>query len=164
MTSLLVRRARDDAAVEAAAAVTAAVAPEGSLGVEAPVDVADRARKYAEVATDTDGGGLWVLESAGAIVGYATLHERRRGVLSVGMALLPEARGRGGGRALLDALIHHAERSSAHKLDLEVWVDNARAIALYTAAGFVVEGVRRDHYRRRDGRLQSTMLMALRVD
>ena len=42
-------------------------------------------------------------------------------------------------------------RVSAHKISLEVWTDNARAIALYAAAGFEVEGLRRDHYRRRDG-------------
>lgn len=73
-------------------------------------------------------------------------------------------RGRGGGRALLAAVQDHARTSGAHKISLEVWVDNARAIALYGAAGFEVEGLRRDHYRRRDGRLRSTLIMAWRVD
>jgi RimJ/RimL family protein N-acetyltransferase len=45
-----------------------------------------------------------------------------------------------------------------------VWTDNARAIALYAATGFEVEGLRRDHYRRRDGRLRSALLMAWRAD
>jgi RimJ/RimL family protein N-acetyltransferase len=40
----------------------------------------------------------------------------------------------------------------------------ARAIALYSRVGFTVEGVRRDHYRRRDGSLRSTMLMAIAID
>lgn len=142
----------------------AAVAPEGFLGVEAPVDVDARARRYAALAASGGDEGLWVLEMGARTVGYATLNEHHRGVLSVGMALLPEARGQGGGRALLDALVEHGKRSAAHKLDLEVWVENARAISLYTAAGFAVEGIRRDHYRRRDGRLRSSMLMALRLD
>jgi ribosomal protein S18 acetylase RimI-like enzyme len=47
------------------------------------------------------------------------------------MAILPEARGRGGGRALLEAIIGHAVACGAHKLELEVWPDNAPAIALY---------------------------------
>ncbi len=140
------------------------MAPEGFLGVQPPVELQSRTLRHAEVAAGSDEGGLWVLESDGQVVGYATLHERHPGVLSVGMALLPQARGRGGGRALLDALIEHGIQSSAHKLDLEVWVDNPRAIALYTRAGFLVEGVRREHYRRLDGRLRSTMVMALRVD
>lgn len=43
---------------------------------------------------------------------------------------------------------------------LEVWPDNERAIALYEAYGFEREGLRRDHYRRRDGTLRSSVLMA----
>ena len=86
------------------------------------------------------------------------------GVLSLGMAIHAPARGRGGGRALLSAAQEHARSSGAHKISLEVWIDNARAIALYAAAGFEVEGLRRDHYRRRDGRLRSTLLMAWRAD
>ena len=80
------------------------------------------------------------------------------------MALLPEARGRGGGRALLEAMIEHAHATGSHKLELEVWPDNAPAIALYESAGFEVEGMRRDHYRRRDGSLRSALLMALLLD
>ena len=51
-------------------------------------------------------------------------------------------------------------RDGAHKVELEVWPDNARAIALYLSAGFEIEGFRRDHYRRRDGTLRSAVLMA----
>ena len=58
----------------------------------------------------------------------------------------------------------HARSCGAHKISLEVWADNARAISLYAAAGFEVEGLRRDHYRRRDGRLRSTLIMAWRAD
>jgi putative acetyltransferase len=60
----------------------------------------------------------------------------------------------------LEAILQHARASRAHKVELEVWIDNARAIALYASAGFEVEGLRRSHYRRRDGRLRSTLLMA----
>ena len=158
------RRALDGESAAAAAAIDAVVAPEDFLGVESPVDIEERTQRYAAVATGTSSEGLWVLEKDARIVGYATLTERPRGVLSVGMALVPEARRQGGGRALLDALVEHGKQSTAHKLDLEVWVDNARAIGLYIAAGFVVEGIRRDHYRRRNGRLRSTMLMSLRID
>jgi putative acetyltransferase len=75
------------------------------------------------------------------------------------MAILPEFRGRGGGRALLDAAQEHARTVGAHKISLEVWTDNARAIGLYAAAGFEVEGLLRDHYRRRDGSLRSALIM-----
>ena len=84
------------------------------------------------------------------------------GVLSIGMAILSRARDSCGGRALLTAVQEHARATGGHKLSLEVWTDNARAIALYAAAGFEVEGLRRDHYRRRDGTLRSTLDMAWR--
>jgi putative acetyltransferase len=107
---------------------------------------------------------MWVLEEDGQVVGEASATSRVTGVLSLGMAILPHARGRGGGRALLETVIEHARACGAHKVDLEVWTDNARAIAVYTAAGFEVEGVRREHYRRRDGSLRSTLIMARRIN
>jgi putative acetyltransferase len=162
MADLLVRRARLTDA-EAMARVVAEVAEEGFLGSEAPVDVGARAERFRELIAGDGPEAAWLLEDGGAVVGNAALHARVSGVLSLGMAILPVARGRGGGRALLEAAIEHARASGAHKLDLEVWVDNARAISLYASAGFEVEGLRRDHYRRRDGRLRSTLLMAHRL-
>ncbi len=106
---------------------------------------------------------MWVLEDEGEVVGEASVTSRITGVLSLGMAILPAARGRGGGRALLEAVLEHARATGAHKVDLEVWTDNARAINLYAAMGFEVEGLRRDHYRRRDGSLRSTLIMARRL-
>jgi putative acetyltransferase len=76
------------------------------------------------------------------------------------MAILHEARGQGGGRALLEAILEHAQTTGAHKVELEVWIDNARAIALYASAGFEVEGLRPNHYRRCDGHLRSSLVMA----
>lgn len=148
------------------ARVVAEVSPEGFLGVEPPVDIDARTERLRELISSSAEGpsAAWVLEDQEAIVGHADLHVRVAGVLSLGMAILPGARGRGGGRALLNAAIEHAQATDAHKLDLEVWVDNARAIALYASAGFEVEGLRRDHYRRREGRLRSTLLMARRLD
>ncbi|MEA2241263.1 MAG: hypothetical protein QOD24_819 [Solirubrobacteraceae bacterium] len=76
------------------------------------------------------------------------------------MCIVEQARGRGGGRLLMETVMAHALASPLHKVELEVWIDNARAIALYEAFGFEVEGERRRHYRRRDGTLRSTFLMA----
>ena len=147
--------------VEAMALIMAAVAEEGLIGTEPPVDVEARAERF-RAAIETHGpGASWVLDHCGRVVGNAGVHERTPGVLYVGMAILPEARGRGGGRAFLATILEHARECGAHKVELEVWIDNARAIALYASAGFEVEGLRRNHYRRRDGRLRSALLMAL---
>ena len=146
--------------VDDAARVVAAVAEEGFLGAQPPVDLGDRAQRFREL---IETNAVWVLEHQGKVVGYAAAPETVPGVLSIGMAILPGARGQGGGHALLAAVQEHASRVDAHKISLEVWSDNARAIALYAAAGFQVEGLRRDHYRRRDGSLRSTLIMAWRV-
>ncbi len=143
----------------------AAVAEEGFLGGQPPIDIDDRVGRFRELIDGADPTAMWVLEDDdGQVVGHLAVQEIVSGVLSVGMAVLAPARGRGGGRALLAAAQEHARASGAHKISLEVWTDNARAIALYAAAGFEVEGLRRDHYRRRDGRLRSTLIMAWRAD
>jgi ribosomal protein S18 acetylase RimI-like enzyme len=158
--TVIVRRARN-ADLDAAARIVAAVAEEGFLGTQPPVDLDERSERFREL---VEQDALWVLEDQGKVVGYAGAPETVPGVLGVGMAILAEARGQGGGRALLSAIQEHARATDAHKISLEVWTDNARAIALYAAAGFEVEGLRRDHYRRRDGSLRGTLIMAWRVD
>jgi putative acetyltransferase len=161
---MMTRRARSEDAA-AMAQVVATVAEEGWLATEPPVDVEARAERFRQTIDAEGPAALWVLEDGGRVVGHAGLEETHApGVLSLGMAILPGARGCGGGRALLEAALEHARSSGAHKVELEVWPDNARAITLYSAAGFEIEGVRRDHYRRRDGSLRSAVLMARLLD
>jgi RimJ/RimL family protein N-acetyltransferase len=103
---------------------------------------------------------LLALESGGEVVGALGMHPTGvTGVLSLGMWILPQERGKGGGRMLMAAAMD-AVPDGIHKLELEVFPDNEPAIALYRAFGFEQEGVRRDHYRRRDGSLRSAVIMA----
>ena len=157
---VLVREATiEDAA--AMAAVMTAVAEEGVIGTEPPVDADDLAQRFRRTIEDAGRAGIWVLEEAGRVLGHVGVREPgAHGVLVLGMVILPEGRGRGGGRELLDRALEHAQSSGAHKVELEVWPDNARAIALYARAGFEVEGLRKAHYRRRDGSLRSALIMA----
>ena len=60
----------------------------------------------------------------------------------------------------MDTALRHLATTDAHKVELEVWPDNGRAISLYATYGFEVEGLRRSHYRRRDGSLRSSLIMA----
>jgi len=105
------------------------------------------------------GDALYVLEDGEEIVGALGAHESSPGVRYLGMWVLPALRGRGGGRMLMEAVI--AGRSpDVHKFELEVWPENEAAIGLYRKFGFEEEGLRRDHYRRRDGSLRSALIMA----
>jgi putative acetyltransferase len=124
------------------------------------VDTVARTERFRREIQAEAPDATWVLETNARVVGYAHVRQANSGVLYLGMAILAVGRGQGGGRALLEAVLDHARECAAHKVELEVWVDNARAIALYTASGFDVEGIRRNHYRRQDGTLRSAMIMA----
>jgi RimJ/RimL family protein N-acetyltransferase len=135
-----------------------AVVDEGRwLATEAATadELADRFRQVI-----LEGDPLLVLEEDGGILGSLGLHSTdARGVLSLGMWVLAAHRGRGGGRMLMEAALA-ARPEDVHKIELEVWPDNEAAIALYRKLGFEEEGLRRDHYRRRDGSLRSSLIMA----
>ena len=99
-------------------------------------------------------------EGGPALVGQIDLHRTRiDGVWAIGMWILPGHRGKGGGRMLLEAAIE-ARPADVHKIELEVWPHNEAAIGLYERLGFEREGLRRDHYRRKDGKLHSSVIMA----
>ena len=98
---------------------------------------------------------LFVLEHGGAIVGSLGMQPTQaEGVFSLGMWVLPEWRGQGGGRSLMEAALD-ARPATVHKVELEVFPDNEAAIGLYRSMEFEEEGLRRDHYRREDGSLRS---------
>jgi putative acetyltransferase len=158
---MVIRRATLDDALPMAMLMKE-IAPEGFVGTEPPVDVEARAAQFRETIDAGEPNALWALDDDGRLVGNLGIRESVAGVLGLGMGSLREARGQGWGRELLRTAIEHARCSGAHKLELEVWLDNARAIALYASEGFEVEGIRRDHYRRRNGSLRSTLIMALR--
>lgn len=62
------------------------------------------------------------------------------------IAVTQAARGRGIGRALVQALIGEARRRTVRELFLEVRADNPVAQSLYASLGFEQIGVRRNYY------------------
>jgi ribosomal-protein-alanine N-acetyltransferase len=66
------------------------------------------------------------------------------------LAVAPAARGRGLGRALLQAVITKAGEMGAGSMFLEVGVDNPAAMALYAGLGFSKVGTRKAYYNGRD--------------
>jgi putative acetyltransferase len=99
-------------------------------------------------------------EDGPALIGNIDMRPTRiDGVHAIGMWILPGRRGKGGGRMLLEAAIE-ARPPEVHKIELEVWPHNEAAIGLYERLGFEREGLRRDHYRRKDGELHSSVIMA----
>ncbi len=102
----------------------------------------------------------------GTLLGIGGVHREskrkarhRAGIF--GMYVVPEARGRGLGRALLGALVEHARgMEGVDRLELGVEATNAAARGLYHAFGFVTYGVQPDAYRA-DGRSWDAELMTM---
>ncbi|WP_349828140.1 GNAT family N-acetyltransferase [Brevibacterium litoralis] len=74
--------------------------------------------------------------TAGRLVGFAGLSVSgpQSDVLTIASA--PEARGRGVGRLLLDALMDRAREAGCEVVHLDVRDDNAPALGLYASRGF----------------------------
>ena len=70
----------------------------------------------------------------------------------------PDARGRGVGVTLLDALAAAAEQAGYYKLTSRVFTTNHASLALHRAAGFTEVGVQRRHGRL-DGEWKDTILV-----
>jgi ribosomal protein S18 acetylase RimI-like enzyme len=106
-----------------------------------------------------------VAEAGGAVAGYVQIGRptpvpANAHVLMVrGLAVDPDRRGAGIGRALVAAAVAEARARGARRLTLRVLAPNAPARAVYAAAGFVVEGVLREEFHL-DGGYVDDVLMA----
>lgn len=97
-----------------------------------------------------------------AVLGWAALSpfSRRRcyaGVAEVGVYVAAAARGRGVGRALLEALIESTEAHGIWTLQGATIAGNAASLALQQRCGFRVVG-RRERIAKRDGVWHDTIL------
>lgn len=92
-------------------------------------------------------------ESGGRVVGYGGMRGAAGEFYIDNIAVAPERRRKGTGRALMDYLIAAAKGAGGEFISLEVRPSNAPAIALYESLGFKKAGLRRDFYQkpREDG-------------
>lgn len=93
---------------------------------------------------------MMVAEHGGHVVGSAGLHPqtqlRRRHAAMLGISVEPAAQGRGVGQALMQALCAYADDwAQILRLELTVFTDNTRALALYRRFDFHLEGTHRGY-------------------
>ncbi len=162
--AISVRRARlDDAAAIAATMADPLVQP-----ALLQLPFADEAFWRKRI-TDMPGGStanelFLVAECNGRVVGNAGLHGnpnlRRRHVMGFGIAVDANAHGQGAGSALMTALFAWADDwAQVLRIELTVFADNHRAIALYERFGFEHEG-RHRAYALRQGEYVDVLAMA----
>jgi RimJ/RimL family protein N-acetyltransferase len=87
-------------------------------------------------------------------------HKRHAHHAELGMAIAADCWSMGIGRKLLNTLVAWAEHAGLHKINLRVYADNERAVALYRSAGFVEEGRLKDDRVRADGTFGDTLWMS----
>lgn len=89
------------------------------------------------------------------VLGYVEVQrlppERCKHVANLAIGVRPGAQGRGLGKALMEAAVRHAVRTDIERLQLYVRADNPRAVGLYRAFGFEVEGVKKRFVKCADG-------------
>lgn len=103
------------------------------------------------LASETDNG-------AAPPAGYVLLRAGGGEAEVLSLGVLPAARRRGTGRALMAAAIQQAMRLGAASLFLEVALDNAAALALYRGLGFRSVGLRPGYYQRSSGAIDAKIL------
>lgn len=91
----------------------------------------------------------------GALSGFILLGACTDQTDIITIAVNPAARGKGLGRTLVEAAETEAGARGAELIFLEVAEDNAAAIALYKACGYVPIGKRKNYYRRAGGRVSA---------
>lgn len=118
----------------------------------------------AALAEELVGPGRWYVGATapdGTLIGYAGLWFDGYDAQVMTIGTDPAHQRRGVGRRLLVALVDRARELGAEAVLLEVRVDNAPAIALYTSLGFATMGRRRGYYQPEDVDAW-TMRLALR--
>jgi RimJ/RimL family protein N-acetyltransferase len=112
--------------------------------------------------------GLLVIEADGERAGSVQFEvvNRRSSIASLGgLAIHPRFRGRRlGDEAALLVQRHLLLELGLHRLQLEIYAFNERALAHAERVGFVREGVRRKAYRRRGGWVDGVLFGLVRED
>jgi GNAT superfamily N-acetyltransferase len=134
MTSPNVRRAAPDEAGELAAILHEAFAEYQSLYTDQAF--ANTTPGEEQVRRRMDEGPLWVSLLEDRIVGTLAAVQKGDGLYLRGMGVLPEARGTGQGRLLLEVAETFARQNGFRRLYLSTTPFLDRAIQLYESFGF----------------------------
>ncbi len=82
----------------------------------------------------------------GEVIGYGSVYLSGTPARIVSIAVMAEARGKGVGAALLEAMENEARDLGIQSLCLEVSMSNLVALHLYLSEGYTVKGTIRDYY------------------
>jgi ribosomal-protein-alanine N-acetyltransferase len=104
------------------------------------------------------------VDAADTVLGFVVVGIAADECEVLDLAVLPAARRRGTGRALLQCALAQAAAAGARRCHLEVRESNLAAQALYARCGFVLDGRRRDYYGDGAGGREDALLLGLELD
>jgi GNAT superfamily N-acetyltransferase len=113
-----------------------------------PADGATIAARMSDLRTADSTGRLLVAELGSLVVGFVTVHitpvlHRPTSVGRItGLAVLPDARGTGAGRALVEAAEAHCRESGLSRIEVTSGLAHTAAYQFYTHLGYENQGVR----------------------
>ncbi|NWF70522.1 MAG: GNAT family N-acetyltransferase [Chloroflexi bacterium] len=97
----------------------------------------------------------------GLLACYGGKRQAMRHTAGIGIHVQKDWRDKGVGTALMNAVVDWARTNPViHRLELDVFTDNARAVHVYENVGFVAEGIKRHMYRKEDG-FKDVLMMAM---
>jgi [ribosomal protein S18]-alanine N-acetyltransferase len=109
---------------------------------------------------DPDTPTLVACDSKRHIAGFAMLRLLGDDVELMTIAIDPRYRGKGLGRALMNACFEDLMMTPSRRMILEVAADNPAAIKLYKSLGFTQISERKGYYARPDGQPATALVMA----
>jgi len=123
---------------------------------------------FEDMVAGADPGVGWVVEHGGDAIGFIQYYEDgdpHYRSASIDIALHPDRCGRGLGTDAVRTLARHLfDDCGHHRITIDPWVGNARAIASYRKVGFRHVGVMRRYELADDGTWRDGLLMDLLAD
>ena len=159
MSEILIRAAEPEDMADLTEAWNQPLAVRGTLQV--PFTSVDARRRRFEAHSSSTRLVAVIDGKAIGMIFLGVEESRRRAHCgSIGMAVHDAYAGRGAGSALMAAVVDQADKwLNLRRLELNVYADNARAIALYERFGFEREGLFRA-YAWRDGEYVDSIAMS----
>ena len=141
--------------------ISAIMAIERKPGFEDYIGRWSEEQHGAEMAKDSS--RYFVLRDGGAVKAFAIFQHIGKPDLRVHLKrIVASEAGRGAGSRLLQSALDWLyTETETNRVDLDLFVENARARRAYEKLGFVVEGRLRDYHRSDDGTFRDMWLMSI---
>jgi RimJ/RimL family protein N-acetyltransferase len=141
--------------------ISAIMAIERTPGFEDYIGRWSEEQHGAEMAKDSS--RYFVLRDGGAVKAFAIFQHICKPDLRVHLKrIVASEAGRGAGSRLLQSALDWLyTETETNRVDLDLFVENARARRAYEKLGFVVEGRLRDYHRSDDGTFRDMWLMSI---